>query len=247
MSKGSLSDSFMRDADKQYTIDDTDDQRLETTDDTDEELFEGPLTKLLAHHLRSPIHCIFLFRRPMLKSDHVTKYFSGQFVHMETLVFLTNNPNDSPTFTTFMGENFSMSVSAKYKYSSKYYEALMMETFPDEAFSLFAYFIELTEREVPYNLSDLFLLPLKKLLKSSELFNDVPTESPKHLKKVFCSQAFTLALRNCLTNKNYTRLLERLKQENSRLVTPTDFYDIVRPYCKRINVDRLSKLVIERC
>ena len=202
-----------------YSIDD---ENEEDNEEQDEEEFEGPITKLLAFHLRSPIHCIFLFRRPMLKTDHMVKYFAGKFVHMEMLVFLTNNPKDSPTFTTFMGETFSMSISSKYSYNSNYYEALMLETFPDEAFSIFTYLIDITERSVPYNLSDLFYQPFKRLLNNSELFNDVPTENSKQLKKVFCSQAFTLALRNCLTNSNHSRLISSLKAENSRLTTPTD-------------------------
>ena len=63
-------------------------------------------------------------------------------------------------------------------------------------YKVFQHATDLTENITAYNYSDLLLQPQKKTLHNSVLFKDVPNENPKLIRKVFCSQAMVLALRD---------------------------------------------------
>ncbi|EKX31750.1 hypothetical protein GUITHDRAFT_149099 [Guillardia theta CCMP2712] len=144
-----------------------------------------------------------------------------------------------------------MSVNMRKSYNSRDYEGLHLRLDPVESAKLFDYAIDLVERRVPYNFADLLYQPMKAVLPDSGFFEDVPNESSLQVKKVFCSQAFVLALRNSLHNDDLAgalidespiqrkKLLWRLISENSRLCTPSDLYHIIRPYCRRVDMDRL--------
>ncbi|EKX34797.1 hypothetical protein GUITHDRAFT_118968 [Guillardia theta CCMP2712] len=200
---------------------------------------------------KSPIQCVFVFRRPVMLSDRIIKLMTGPFAHVDLYVHREEKPNDSPSLTTFMGEHFSMSVNMRKSYNSRDYEGLHLRLDPVESTKLFDYAIDLVERRVPYNLADLLYQPLKTVLPDSGFFEDVPNESSLQVKKVFCSQAFVLALRNSLHNDELAgalidespiqrkKLLWRLISENSRLCTPSDLYHIIRPHCRRVDMDRL--------
>ncbi len=199
----------------------------------------------------SPIECVFVFRRPVMLSDRIIKLMTGPFAHVDLYIHREGQPNDSPSLTTFMGEHFSMSVNMRKAYNSRDYEGLHLRLDPVESAKLFDYVIDLVERRVPYNLADLMYQPLKSILPDSGFFEDVPDESSLLVKKVFCSQAFVLALRNSLHRDHLAgalidespiqrkKLLWRLISENSRLCTPSDLYHILRPYCKRVDMERL--------
>eukprot|EP00960_Hanusia_phi_P036410 752302-Hanusia_phi.AAC.12 len=186
--------------------------------------------------LQSPIHCVFVFRRPIMMSDRAIQLLAGPFTHMDLLVIMDKTPADSPSFTTYMGEPFHMSIRAKNEYNNKQYTGVYMDLLPDEAYSVFDYVMKLADHKVPYNFSDLLYQPIKGMLKDSPLFNDVHSDDPGQLQKVFCSQAFTLALRNSLRHGNKAKLGSDLRWQNSRLITPTDLYNYIRPYCSAVNL-----------
>ncbi|EKX31730.1 hypothetical protein GUITHDRAFT_149103 [Guillardia theta CCMP2712] len=192
-----------------------------------------------------PIQCVFVFRKPIFPSDRLIKFFAGQYVHMELLMFLPETPADSPTFTTFMGERFGMSISLKRFYNDDEYVGLLMDLNAEDAAHLLDYMTALTDAAVPYNFIDLTLQPIKRVLKTSPLFNDVESKNPRDFKKVFCSQAFTLATRDVIKDERFDRLVHALHRENSRLVTPMDFYHIIRPYCRTVDMDELRNLKLK--
>jgi len=188
---------------------------------------------------KCPIGVILVFRRPIFASDRVLNLFSREFVHMELLMLLESKPEDSPTFTVFMGEKFSMSISLKKGYNEQEYFGMALDVFPGEAISLLNYMTTLVDRGVRYNYSDLALQPVKSLLKKSVMFEDVPSDEPGEVKKLFCSQAFTLGLRHSLTHAINLDLKKKLLEKNSRLMTPSDLFHILMPYCRRVDMDQL--------
>lgn len=198
-----------------------------------------PWQPTLPPSAKCPIGCIFVFRRPIFASDRLVNVFSREFVHMELLMFLESKPEDSPTFTIFMGERFTMSIALKRYYNEKDYFGMFLDVFPGEAKALLDYMATLVDREVPYNFSDLALQPFKKLLRRSVFMEDVLPDDAGDVKKVFCSQAFTLGLRKCLTHPVNLELKNLLERENSRLMTPSDFFHLVRPFCRRVDMDEL--------
>lgn len=190
--------------------------------------------------LSSSMKVILLFRRPICRTDKLLKYFIGQFTHMEIMMYLDNSPRSSPTFTAYMGENFNSSIMAKTQYSKPDYEAYYLETHSQESDALLDYFIALSEQRIPYNYDDLPLIPFKKILMASGMMDDVPDETPNKIKSLFCSQAFTIALRKCLEFKHYPRLIAELKSMNSRLTTPCDIFHVIRPYCRQVDPAKLK-------
>eukprot|EP00960_Hanusia_phi_P000064 1942-Hanusia_phi.AAC.2 len=116
---------------------------------------------------QSPIHCVFTFRRPVQFSDRVIRALTGPWAHVDLLVITDQTPEDSPSFTTYMGETFSMSIRTKNRYNNREYTGLYLKMMPDEAFKVFEYVMKLAERRVPYNLGDLTYQPVKKLLQGA--------------------------------------------------------------------------------
>eukprot|EP00960_Hanusia_phi_P053709 762433-Hanusia_phi.AAC.11 len=204
---------------------------IEEPDDNDN---ESP--KAVPLLLRSPIQCVFVFRRPMQLTDRIIQAMSGPFAHVDLLVLTEHKPADSPSFTTYMGESFAMSIRSKNNYNNKQYVGLHLEMMPDEAYGVFTYVMKLAELAVTYNFSDLLYQPVKSVLRDSVLFNDVPSEEPGQLQKVFCSQAFVLALRNNLKHGRLLRLCDALRWQNSRLIAPSDLYTLLLPYCRPVDL-----------
>lgn len=189
--------------------------------------------------LSSSMKVVILFRRPIYKTDKLLKYFIGQFTHMEVMIYLENSPRSSPTFTAFMGENFSSSIMNKTQYCKPDYEAYVLDTEPEETERILDYFIALSDQRIPYNYEDLPLIPLKKVILASGMMDDIPDDDPKKIPRLFCSQAFTIAFRKCLEFKHYPRLIADLQHMNSRLTTPCDLFHALRPYCRQVDPGKL--------
>lgn len=229
-----------------FTIDDEEDTKEDKNEDEiDESKKDTDGIK------KSPVQCVFVFRRPVMLSDRIIKMLSGPFAHVDLYVHMENKVGDSPSFTTFMGERFSMSINMKHYYNNKDYVGLHLRMDLVESMKLFDYVIDLVDHKIPYNFSDLLYQPMKSVLRHSVFFPDVHSENPEELQKVFCSQAFVLGLRNSLHDNDLAgalideslnqrrKLLWTLSEENSRLCTPTDLHDILRPFCRRVNMDRV--------
>ena len=201
-----------------------------------------PIVEDKVGSLSSSMKVMIIFRKPICKTDKLIKYFIGQYTHMEIMIYLDKSPRSSPTFTAFVGENFNSSIMAKTKYVKPDYEAYYLETEQDETECLLDYLIALSEQRIPYNYEDLPLIPFKKVITASGMMDDVNDESPDKIKRLFCSQAFTvaIALRRCLQFKHYPRLIAELKSINSRLTTPCDLFHIIRPYCRQVDPAKLK-------
>lgn len=189
--------------------------------------------------LSTSMKVVVLFRRPICRTDRLIKPFIGQFTHMEVMIYLDKSPRSSPTFTAYMGEPFSSSIMAKTQYRRPTFEAYHLETNTFESERLLDYLIALTELRIPYNYEDLPLIPFKSLLLKTEMVEDVDDDHPREIKRLFCSQAFTVAFRKCLEFRHYGKLIAELKAQNSRLTTPCDFFHIVRPYCRQVDPEQL--------
>lgn len=190
--------------------------------------------------LTTSMKIIILFRKPICRTDKLIKSFIGQFTHMEVMIYLDKSPRSSPTFTAFMGEKFSSSIMTKTQYCSPTYEAYLLDANPMECERLLDYLIALAELRIPYNYEDLPLIPFKSIILKTEMMSDVDDDNPKSIKRLFCSQAFTIAFRKCLEFKHYPKLIAELKAQNSRLTTPCDFFHIIRPYCRQVDPGKLK-------
>ena len=159
----------------------------------------------------------------------LVKLMSGPYVHTEFIVtekVFDNEGNHSMThigYTTYMRENFSRVFQKDFWYGDEYHDFLSLPVTPEELFRISMACEACVESKIPYNTSDMVLctMPLRN-----------PTERDLYSSKsLFCSQAIVLLLRSCLDKDN--KLQEPLAFVNSRTVTPTRLYEILKSHCTR--------------
>lgn len=93
--------------------------------------------------------------------------------------------------------------------------------------------------KTPYNYSDsLVLLPTvpHENIIVDTLVSDLELGiTPERISSVFCSQAGVLVLRECIRDSPWLNcLVDKLKTTNSRLCSPFDLLNIMRPYATEI-------------
>ena len=160
-----------------------------------------------------------VFRRPYFVSDYFLVPYTHGFTHVDILPLSDGDGDNALTYTSYMGENFSISIAAKHRFTNQTEVALCLELADEEHEKLTSYLQDLCAANVPYNYTDLAMLVVPAAIRH-KLLSDVPSEDPAHLQSVFCSQAAVLALRNALLPQR--ALFARLNELNSRETLPVD-------------------------
>lgn len=174
-------------------------------------------------------HVVCVFRRPVQYSDTLVSFCAGPLVHVELLLLDPREPRASASFTSFVGCTFGQSLSGKCAYDDATCVALALEVSEPENEALVAYLQDLCDADIPYNYCDTAMLMLPG---GVALFGgtDVPSEAPRALRSLFCSQAAVLALRHALgAERPLARVLARL---NSRAVLPYALYHLLLPFAR---------------
>lgn len=182
-----------------------------------------------------------MFRKPVFFSDTILALRAGPLIHVEILPIDDNNPENTLSYTSFVGSPFSMSISTKRTYENDTCVGLAFDVSEHEHELLVSYLHDLCEKNIPYNYSDVALSVLPSGIKNS-FVDDVASESPTDITSLFCSQAVVLALRNALDEK--TALFQRLKDVNSRTVLPYALYHVIKPYARSIDCVSLQHGVV---
>lgn len=178
-----------------------------------------------------------VFTKPRGAYDRLVSSIAGNLVHVDLMPIDTQNCEQSMVFTNYMGETFSMNLCGKRLYNNQRHVALLLETDDNEQELLYSYLHDLCEQNIPYNYTDLAFEFIPRSI-SCEVVNDVVSENPKEITKLFCSQAIVLALRNSLNHsKGVCRTLRKL---NSRLTLPIDLFHALRPFTRYVCCNALS-------
>ena len=179
-----------------------------------------------------------VFRKPSRFTDSLIALRAGRLVHVDILPMDPDNVENSLSYTSYVGEHFSMSLSAKHDYDDDTCVALELKVSPEEHECLIAYLNELFERNIPYNYKDLAVMALPCTLQDS-LVSDILSESPEDIQSLFCSQAVVLALRNSLAQDR--ALFRQLRMLNSRTIYPCTLYHVLRPYTKMVSCNGIRR------
>jgi len=124
------------------------------------------------------------------------------------------------------------------------WDNLILPLSRDEGESMFKILMDFHAHGIEYNYSDSrLLLPLFNCFDDNPFIEDVPVGMDVgKIKKVFCSQMITIALRESLENENEgmnSDLKGKILKVNSRLISPGNLRAIVAEYSKGLSAQEL--------
>ncbi len=183
-------------------------------------------------------HRVVVFRKPVLLSDKLISCVAGNLIHSDIMPVDTTNSENSMNFTSYVGENFSVSITGKHMYNNKDNVALCIETSEEEQETMISYLHDLCENNIPYNYIDLVAEMLPSRI-AGYVVDELDSEDPKHITHLFCSQAIVLVLRNSLSETS--ELCKALRTQNCRLTLPSELYHILMPFSRQVCCDALRK------
>jgi hypothetical protein len=187
---------------------------------------------------------VCVFRRPVFFSDSLLALRAGPVIHVELLPVDTLNPENTLSYTSYVGHPFGVSISTKRTFDNETCVGLVLEVSPAEHENLVSYLHDLCEANIPYNYQDMAIMALPRTLFEA-VIDDIPSEDPRDIRSLFCSQAVLLALRNSLADDN--PLLEVLSKVVSRTIFPYTLFHLLRPFAHTIDCRALaSGLVVLR-
>jgi hypothetical protein len=200
-----------------------------------------------------------VFYKAKRRSDKILSKLVGQFVHVDLMVIGDRKNseckekqveqmrcmNNCITYTIFIHECYSASISLIRNYNSVDNVALYINIKDDEYENVINYVNKLCESEIPYNYMDTacLLLPTS-LMRIME--DDIDSSNVANITSLFCSQSVIVVLKNCLNNDNL--LQGTIQNVNSRLTTPQMLYDILQSEgLKHCNADFLRTGMVVQC
>ena len=156
----------------------------------------------------------------------LVKAVCGPYVHTELI--LTQKETDKTQrihtgYSTFLHETFTRIFQKEFWYDDESHDFLNVVVSDDELHRISQACEACAESKVPYNAMDMVLsqLPMRR-----------PTERDLvNSKTLFCSQAVVLILRFGLDKSH--PLQATLRTVNSRTISPTRLFEILKPYCPR--------------
>lgn len=150
----------------------------------------------------------------------IVKTLAGPYVHTELIVSHATAIPLHTAYAAYMKETFTQITQNDFWYEDQSHDFLRIPVSCDELRRIDETCEACVKTKVPYNTRDMILsiIPLRS-----------PTEKDiYHAKSLFCSQSIVLVLRSCL-DQNHP-LQPSLASVNSRTITPTQLYDLIRPY-----------------
>lgn len=185
--------------------------------------------------------CVCVFRRPVFFTDSLIALRAGPLVHVELLPIDANIPDNTLSYTSYVGHAFGVSISTKATFDNETCVGLALDLTPLEHERLISYLHDLCAANIPYNYGDMALMALPRTLFEA-VVEDIPSEDPRDVRKLFCSQAVLLALRNSLADDN--PLGDVLGRIVSRTIFPYTLFHVLRPYTRPVDCRALARGVV---
>ena len=160
----------------------------------------------------------------------VVRAMAGPYVHTEIVVSQGQPAAAQTSYAAYMSETFSRTHQSNFWYEDQSHDFLSVRVSCDELKRISDTCEACVETRVPYNTSDM-------------LFSIIPLRNPKEktifqAKSLFCSQAIVLVLRTCLETTH--PLQADLAPINSRTITPSQLYSVLRPQCTPVCVQQVT-------
>ena len=155
----------------------------------------------------------------MLKK--LVKILAGPYVHTEIIITQASPTAVHTAYSAYLSNPFSRTFSKDFWFEDSCHDFLQIPVSADELQRICKTCEACVETKVPYNARDMVL-------------SQIPLRNPKehdlfHTPTLFCSQAVILILRSCLDCEH--TLHECLGSVNSRTITPSQLYELLRQHC----------------
>ena len=155
----------------------------------------------------------------MLKK--LVKILAGPYVHTEIIITQAHPRAIHTAYSAYMSHTFSRTFQKDFCFEDQCHDFLYIPVSTDELQRICQTCEACVETKIPYNTRDMVL-------------SQVPLRNPAehdlfHTSTLFCSQAVILILRSCLDEMH--SLQPYLSNVNSRTVTPSQLYELLKPQC----------------
>lgn len=150
----------------------------------------------------------------------IVKTLAGPYVHTEIIVSHATAIPLHTAYAAYMKETFTQIPQRDFWYEDQSHDFLRIPVTCDELRRIDDTCEACVRTKVPYNTRDMVLsvIPMRS-----------PTERDIfHAPSLFCSQSIVLVLRSCLDHLH--PLQTSLASVNSRTITPSQLYDLLRPH-----------------
>ena len=153
----------------------------------------------------------------------LVKILAGPCVHTELIVTQHQPSTIHTAYSAYTGTTFSRTFQKDFWFDDIHHDFLQIPVSEDEIYRISKACEACTESRIPYNTRDM-------------VFSQIPLRNPTerdlfHSPSLFCSQAVVLILRSCLDENHILQPL--LFSVNSRTVTPSQLYELLRPFCEQ--------------
>lgn len=165
----------------------------------------------------------------------------GEPEHVDIVLEEEGTDNKRFYYTAYMNERFSMLMIPDHEMGSDQFDNMRVNISREEMGKCSNYLSTLVNNKVRYNYTDAMMImpsvegslcPVKMSTVSS-IFPDVDGSDPNNIKKVYCSQAAVLLIRECL-QESCEGMIQDLNQLNSRFVSPHTLHMLASRYFKSI-------------
>lgn len=202
------------------------------------------------------LQCKVIIRSRLARTawERLCKAVVGNPVHMDVVLVKPRSHSGRFCFSAYVNQTFEMCLMDQSQIMDPAYINQSLDVTEAEYQLCMDYMLQLVDGKTKYDYADaLLLMPMAPKGRStapkfasfmSPLLQDVNADGQMP-KSVFCSQSVVLMLRECLNAQGiHAALVERLKQLNSRLVSPKMVFDMLQdhPFTEVINNTQLVKL-----
>lgn len=151
----------------------------------------------------------------------VVKAIAGPYVHTEMIISQTQPSTVHTSYAAYMSEDFSRVTQQDFWYEDNSHDFLSVRVSTEELRRISDTCEACVATKIPYNTKDMVL-------------SIIPLRNPKEKNiyqagSLFCSQSIVLVLRSCLEPGH--PLQASLAGVNSRTITPSHLYSLIRPHC----------------
>lgn len=159
----------------------------------------------------------------------IVKTLAGPYVHTELVVSHATPVPIHVAYAAYTGETFCQVPQQDFWYEDQSHDFLRVSVSSDELRRVDETCGACAKTKIPYNTRDMVL-------------SIVPLRNPRekdiyHAQSLFCSQSIVLILRSSLEPDH--PLQSSLSTVNSRTITPTQLYDLIRPHCSPAHTNQV--------
>jgi hypothetical protein len=170
---------------------------------------------------------ILRFRSPVTLYEKFVSKVVGSPVHVDMVFHQPGTDGMRFSYSAFLGEKFSITLMPDEITCSELYENIVVAISDREHARCVSYVNKLIDK-ASYNYNDAMMwMPMFQghPTFASVMCDDIDSDDPSEIKKIYCSQAVILVLRECLSAGNPFELM--VEGANSRMVSPSALHQMV--------------------